>query len=126
MGERPLRRRRVLIEDARRNGHHLRATWHADRRQFVLSTWRDDVCTGSARLAIEDAAELASLLVDGVTQAVVLDREPTSPVQATRPGLAGLVDRLRWLVRGTPPTRPATRTRPRRSATVENLRKESA
>ena len=31
MGERPARRRRVLIEDARRNGHHLRATWHPER-----------------------------------------------------------------------------------------------
>ncbi|HEX6237275.1 MAG TPA: hypothetical protein VFZ68_08775 [Acidimicrobiales bacterium] len=125
MGERSLRRRRVIIEDARRNGHHLRATWHADRRQFVVSTWRDDVCTGSARLAVEDAAELTSLLVDGVTQAVVLDREATSPA-ATRPGLAGMVDRLRWLVRGTPPARRPTGGGARCGAAVETLRRRSA
>ncbi|MFP3901328.1 MAG: hypothetical protein ACLFXM_10760 [Acidimicrobiia bacterium] len=126
MGDRSLRRRRVIIEDARRNGHHLRATWHAERRQFVISTWRDDVCTGSARLAVEDAAELTSLLVDGVTQAVVLDRDRPPPMRATRPGLAGLVDRLRWFVRGTPPRRPTSRARSRRSATVETLPRRSA
>jgi hypothetical protein len=94
----------VLIEDARRNGHHLRATWHPDTRQFVLSTWREDVCTGSARLAVEDVAELTGLLVDGLSDAATPRSAPEVP--AGRPGLGGLVDRLRWLVRGTAPSRP--------------------
>src|ERR687894_698486 len=103
MGERPKRRHRVLIEDARRNGQHLRATWHPEKRQFVLSTWSADVCTGATRLAAEDVAELTGLLVDGLADAASrpVVRQTTAP--STRPGLPGLVDRVRWLVRGTPP-----------------------
>lgn len=129
MGERPPRRHRVLIEDARRNGGHLRTTWHPERRQFVVSTWRDDVCTGTARVAVEDVADLAALLVDGLTEAAAA---PTSPTAAppTRPGLPGLVDRLRWLVRGTSPgpapgATPAG-TGPDGGAPVRPLRRHSA
>ena len=103
MGERPARRRRVLIEDARRNGHHLRATWHPERGQFVISTWSGDVCSGSARLAVGDVAAL----VDGVSDAASASSAASPP--PSRPGLPGFVDRLRWLVRGTPPQPPATR-----------------
>lgn len=109
MGERPRRSRRVLIEDARRSGHLLRVTWHPDRRQFVVSTWTRDVCTGSARLAVGDAAPLARLLVDGVAEAATTPSaaaaRPDAP--AGRSGVAGFVDRLRWLVRGTVPGAPA-------------------
>jgi hypothetical protein len=118
MGERPARRRRVLIEDARRNGHHLRVTWHPETRQFVLSTWSADVCTGSARLGVDDVAELTGLLVDGLGEAATAP--PPAGVPPARPGLGGLVDRLRWLVRGTSPT-PAPPT-----ATVRPLRRRTA
>jgi hypothetical protein len=126
MGERPARRHRVLIEDARRNGHHLRATWHADKRQFVLSTWSADVCTGSARLAAEDVAELTGLLVDGLAEAATLPPASAPTVPPTKPGLAGLVDRRRWLVRGTPPGGPATGGGVRSPAAVRPLRCRSA
>lgn len=99
----------MLIEDARRDGHHLRVTWHPDKRQFVLSTWTSDVCTGASRVAVEDAAELTSLLVDGLADAAKRPEAaaPSAPpVPSTRPGLAGMVDRMRWLVRGTPPSTP--------------------
>lgn len=131
MGERSAaRRRRVLIEDARRNGHHLRATWHPETRQFVLSTWREDVCTGSARLAVDDIAELTGLLVDGLSDAAVARSAPEVP--ASRPGLGGLVDRLRWLIRGTPPARPprpgaeAGGTPHEEAAQVRLLRRDTA
>jgi hypothetical protein len=97
MGERASVRRRVLIEDARRNGHHLRATWHAETRQFVFSTWRDDVCTGATRVAVEDVAELAGLMVDGLADSAGLSPGPPSP--ESRPGsstrTSGLGDRAR-------------------------------
>ena len=115
----------MLIEDARRNGHHLRATWHPGRRQFVLSTWRADTCTGAAQLAVEDVAELTSLLVDGLTEAAARQSKPAPAVPTSKPGLAGLVDRVRWLVRGTVPgAAPATPASPR--ATVHPLRHRSA
>ena len=116
----------MLIEDARRNGHHLRVTWHPDTRQFVVSTWSLDVCTGSARLAVEDVPDLTSLLVDGLTEAAT-SAAPAAAVPATRPGVAGLVDRLRWLVRGTPP--PGPRGEPRTAgppAPVRPLRRRTA
>jgi hypothetical protein len=122
--DRPARRHRVLIEDARRNGHHLRVTWHPDKLQFVVSTWSLDVCTGSARLAVGDVADLTSLLVDGLTEAATVTAVPAAAVPPTRPGAAGLLDRLRWLVRGTPPPGPRSTPRAagRASAPVRPLR----
>lgn len=99
MGERTSQRRRVMVSDARRDGHHLRATWHAESRQFVFSTWRDDVCTGAARIAVEDVAELTGLLVDGLADsAAPTAAPPPDPSRPTRPGPtpgAGLGDRAR-------------------------------
>jgi hypothetical protein len=49
-------------------------------------------------------------------------------VPPTKPGLAGLVDRLRWLVRGTAPggTASAATSSGRRDAPVRPLRRRSA
>jgi hypothetical protein len=134
MGERPARRRRVLIEDARGNDRHLRATWHPETRQFVVSTWIGDTCTGAARLPAEAVAELTGLLVDGLSEAVAAPAVVVRPVAPpTRTGWSGLLDRLRWLAVGTPlpqdpttetegtlaqglPTLPSARPRHRRSA----------
>jgi hypothetical protein len=51
----------------------------------------------------EHAGGRAALLVDGLADAASrpVVRQTTAP--STRPGLPGLVDRVRWLVRGTPP-----------------------
>ncbi len=103
MGERSSRRRRVLVEDARRRGQHLRATWHPEARQFVVSTWSQDVCTGAARLDAQAAGALAALIVEGLADGASADRDTPGAMPDTRPGLPGLVDRLRWLVRGTVP-----------------------
>lgn len=119
-----MRRRRVLVEDARRSGQHLRGTWHPDERQFVISTWNGDVCTGATRLDVDAAAALAGLLVDGMADASAhpVPAQPAAP--ATRPGLPGLLDRLRWLVRGAEPG--ASRPRPSAGASVRPLRRDSA
>lgn len=116
------RRRRVLVEDARRAGNHLRATWHPDERQFVVSTWSNDVCTGTARLQADAAAALAALIVDGLADASAQPTAPRPTVPDTRSGLAGLVDRLRWLVRGTTPAGPSSA----RPAPVTPLRSHTA
>ena len=72
------RRQRVFIEDVRGNGHYLRATWHRERGMFVVSTWRDEVCTGAVRLPVEGSVELASLIIDGLGDAMA------RPVEAAR------------------------------------------
>jgi hypothetical protein len=66
---RPLRRRRVIVGDARSNGTYLRTTWHAENEVFVVSTWNEEVCTAAVRVPVEGAAELAGLLVDGLAEA---------------------------------------------------------
>jgi hypothetical protein len=89
-----------------------------------VSTWSHDVCTGATRLEVDAAASLASLIVDGLTDAAAPG--PSTPPAApdTRPGLPGLVDRLRWLVRGTAP-RPPAPGQPR-PADVHPLRRRPA
>lgn len=95
MGERSAKRRRVLVEDVRRNGGYLRATWHPDRRVFVLSTWDGDVCTGAVQLPAADAAELVGLVADGLAD---LADAPSPGRSAAAAGRGDLRTRLaRWL-----------------------------
>ena len=69
--ERSSARRRVFVEDARRNGQFLRVTWHAEQQQFVVSNWDDNLCIGATRVPVESVPELVALLVDGLAEAVV-------------------------------------------------------
>lgn len=128
----PIKRRRVLIADARENGTYLRTTWHADRRMFVVSTWNDEVCLGAIRVPVEDAAELMSLLMDGLVEHIGDLPVPDVPPAAPRSPLgrswdlfrdqlrawarvgAGKAASMRNLRLTTEP--PPTRNRPRRSA----------
>jgi hypothetical protein len=71
-------RRRVFIEDARRNGQFLRVTWHAEQQQFVVSNWDDNLCVGATRVPIESVPDLVSLLVEGLAQAAA---PPSSPAE---------------------------------------------
>ena len=72
----------MFVEDARRNGSYLRATWHPERRLFTISTWTGEVCTGSVRLPAAQATEIVGLMVDGLA-------ELASPVDARpEPGAA--------------------------------------
>lgn len=96
-----VKRRRVLIGDARRNGRYLRATWHPEGRMFVLSTWTEEVCTGAVRLPVEQAADLVNLLADGLGDAAgtppALPRRP-SPIGSAQAHVHGWkADLFRWL-----------------------------
>lgn len=66
------------------DGRALRASWHAEQGCVVLSTWRDSTCTGSARLAPQDAARLVALLSQGLAElaACADDVNPPAPPQA--------------------------------------------
>lgn len=80
------------------------------------------MCTGAARLSTDDAAVLATLIVDGVADAAAATAVPALP--PSRPGLAGVVDRLRWFVRGTVPADPTPAKGS--GAVVRPLRRRSA
>jgi hypothetical protein len=99
MGDRVVQRRRVLIEDARRDGGFLRTTWHAERQAFVVSTWRNEVCTGAIRVPVAAAGDLARLLIDGLTDAATTAVAPVGPATGTR-GRSDVLARARaWLQR---------------------------
>jgi hypothetical protein len=71
---RPVPRFGSVHPDARGDGRALRVSWHpaADdgRATVVLSIWRDNVCTGTVRIAAEQLpALLASLQALPVTDA---------------------------------------------------------
>ncbi|HEY8545101.1 MAG TPA: hypothetical protein VIL36_08635 [Acidimicrobiales bacterium] len=93
-----VRRHRVLIGDARHNGRYVRATWHADGRVFVLSTWADEVCTGAVRVPVHKAPELINLLSDGLADALdprqVAERKTPSPIEAAQVQMLGLKARI--------------------------------
>lgn len=85
-------RQRVFVEDSRNDGTYLRATWHAEGRQFVVSTWRDDVCTGAVRVPASSAPELISLLAEGLADAA------TRPIEVPPTPQPGLLTRVqRWV-----------------------------
>jgi hypothetical protein len=98
MGDGTTFRRRVLIEDARHDGSYLRTTWHAERQAFVVSTWRNEVCTGAVRVPVAAAGKLARVLIDGLADAVTTP-PPAGPVAKTR-GRSDVLARARaWLHR---------------------------
>jgi hypothetical protein len=96
MRDGPAFRRCVLIEDARRDGSYLRTTWHAERRAFVVSTWRGEVCTGAVRVPVAAAGELARLLIDGLTHAATTPGVPEAKYRS-RPDV--LARARAWLQR---------------------------
>ena len=51
------------LPDARGGDRALRVSWHPEAGCVVLSTWRGDRCTGTTRLAPDDAAALSALLL---------------------------------------------------------------
>jgi hypothetical protein len=72
-------RARVFVEDARHNGQFLRATWHGERQQFVLSNWEGAVCVGATRVPVDEAPALVGLLVEGLAEAAARPVAPAPP-----------------------------------------------
>jgi len=107
-------RRRVFVEDARRNGQFLRVTWHGEQQQFVVSNWDDTLCVGATRVPVDAVPDLVGLLVEGLADASV---RPASvpPPSSLREHLAAW-----WRGRGrradVVPLRSRATERSRRSA----------
>ena len=64
----PLPPRGRWLPDARGGDRALRVSWHADEGCAVLSVWRGGTCTGTARLAAGEVAELVAALADGLAE----------------------------------------------------------
>jgi len=55
--------------DSRGGDRALRVSWHHEAGVVVLSLWRDNVCAGSFRLAVDDVPALLDLLRSGLDTA---------------------------------------------------------
>jgi hypothetical protein len=71
---RPLPATGEIFLDARGADRALRVSWHYDTDLVVLSLWRDNVCTGSFRLSVEEVPELIDLLRSGLDTAYTVAR----------------------------------------------------
>jgi hypothetical protein len=66
---RPLPATGEVFLDARGGNRALRVSWHQEAELVVLSLWRDDVCAGSFRLAVDEVPRLIDLLRAGLDEA---------------------------------------------------------
>jgi hypothetical protein len=73
---RPLPETGSIHLDARGGDRALRISWHQEAGLVVLSLWRDNVCTATFRLGVDDVPEMIETLRAGLDAAyeVVLRR----------------------------------------------------
>jgi hypothetical protein len=55
-----------IFLDARGGDRAMRVSWHEEAGVIVLSLWRDNLCAGSFRLAIDEVPDLIQLLRAGL------------------------------------------------------------
>jgi hypothetical protein len=60
----------------------LRVSWHQDAGLVVLSLWRDNVCAGSFRLAIDEVPELIEMLRAGLVRSYEQARDRLGSVES--------------------------------------------
>jgi hypothetical protein len=66
---RPLPESGSIFLDARGGDRALRVSWHQESGLVVLSLWRENVCAGSFRLAVDEVPALIDLLRSGLDRA---------------------------------------------------------
>ena len=66
---RPLPETGSIFLDARGTDRALRVSWHHESGLVVLSLWRDNICAGSFRLAVDDVPEFIDVLRTGLDRA---------------------------------------------------------
>jgi hypothetical protein len=66
---RPLPATGSVFLDARGGDRALRVSWHPESGLVVLSLWRDNVCAGSFRLAVDEVPDLIDTLRTGLDHA---------------------------------------------------------
>ncbi|HYH35469.1 MAG TPA: hypothetical protein VD814_09995 [Nocardioides sp.] len=74
---RPLPRTGSIFLDARGGDRALRVSWHHESGLVVLSLWRDNVCSGSFRLAVDEVPGVIDALRAGLDAAY--RHAPTRP-----------------------------------------------
>ena len=73
----------AVFLDGRGDERALRLSWHGEADVVVLSMWRENVCVGSFRLAVDEVPDLIELLRTGLDRAY--RHAPTrEPLEARR------------------------------------------
>jgi len=89
---RPLPKTGSIFLDARGQDRALRISWHTEAAVVVLSLWRDNICTGSFRLSVDEVPDLIDLLRAGLAQSYSSIQRPgrdeSDDDTAIRPRLA--------------------------------------
>ena len=62
MAQQRLPHTREVFLDPRGDDRSLRVTWHQESQLVVLSLWRDNLCAGSFRLAVDEVPDLIDML----------------------------------------------------------------
>lgn len=65
---RPFPQAGSIFLDARGGDRALRVSWHEEAGIVVLSLWRDNLCAGSFRLAIDEVPGLIEMLRAGLVR----------------------------------------------------------
>ncbi len=84
---RPLPETGSIFLDARGGDRALRLSWHPESGLVVLSLWRENVCSGSFRLAVDEVPEMIDVLRAGLDRAY--DAAAQRRVDDTRPLASG-------------------------------------
>lgn len=79
---RPLPEQGSIFLDARGADRALRVTWHHESGLVVLSLWRENVCSGTFRLAIDEVPALIDMLRSGLVRSYESARDRISAVES--------------------------------------------
>ena len=66
---RPLPQAGSIFLDVRGGDRALRVSWHTEAGLVVLSLWRENVCSGTFRLSIDEVPDLIETLRSGLDRA---------------------------------------------------------
>ena len=66
---RPLPQAGSIFLDVRGGDRALRVSWHTEAGLVVLSLWRENVCSGTFRLSIDEVPDLIESLRAGLDRA---------------------------------------------------------
>ena len=72
----PLPQQGSIYLDSRGDDRALRVSWHHEAGLVVVSLWRDNLCTGSFRLAIDEVPALIEVLRAGLDHAYAVAVRP--------------------------------------------------
>lgn len=83
---RPLPRTGGVFLDSRGEERSLRVSWHSEADLVVLSLWRDNVCTGTFRLALDEVPDLIALLRSGLDTSYDIARRRRDRAEGSQAG----------------------------------------